>query len=139
MSSKNVETHKAIHQAFNKRDMEGGVRSVAEGLIYQDKARGVTFHGPRGLKEFWQGWLTALSNVQCSDPTYIDAGDAVICQAFGRGVNDGPLGPLPATGKKMDLCFCEVIHFNQKGQIVSGELYYDQMSLLIQLGHAKAS
>ena len=33
------------------------------------------------------------------------------------------------------LQFCEVWHFDKEGQMVSGNGYYDQYTLLTQLGH----
>jgi hypothetical protein len=50
------------------------------------------------------------------------------------GRQDGPLGPFPATGKKFALPLCEMWHFNVAGQVVGGDLYYDQLSLLTHLG-----
>ena len=138
MTSRNVETFRAAHQAFNRRDFDAVVTAMAENVTYEDRARNATFRGRAGFKEFMQGWVTALSNAEVSEPTYIDAGDVVVAQFTGRGTNDGPLGPLPATGKQLNLAFCEIIRFDDKGQIVSGALYYDQLSLFTQLGHAQA-
>jgi hypothetical protein len=42
---------------------------------------------------------------------------------------------MPATGRRLSVRFCEVMRFNEKGRIVNGGLYYDQLSLLIQAGH----
>jgi len=50
------------------------------------------------------------------------------------GTHDGPLGPLPATGKEFTLPLCEMWHFDSSGTVVGGDLYYDQVSLLMQLG-----
>ena len=50
------------------------------------------------------------------------------------GTHDGPLGPFPSTGGKFALALCELWHFNPSGQVVGGDLYYDQVSLLTQLG-----
>lgn len=36
MASKNVETLRAAHESWNKRDFEGLVKNVAEGLVYAD-------------------------------------------------------------------------------------------------------
>jgi hypothetical protein len=46
----------------------------------------------------------------------------------------GPLGPFPATGKEFALPLCEMWHFDSSGRVVGGDLYYDQVSLLMQLG-----
>jgi hypothetical protein len=47
-----------------------------------------------------------LSNATVTEPVYIDGGDVVVAQFIGTGTSDGPLGPLPATGKQMKLPFC---------------------------------
>jgi len=137
MASKNVETFRAAHQAFNKRDFDAVVGVMVEDVSYEDRARGNTFRGRSGFKEFMQAWVQAFSNATVTEPTYIDGGDIVVCQFIGTGVNDGPLGPLAATGKEMKLPFCEFLRFNDKGQGVSGGCYYDQLSMLTQLGHAQ--
>ena len=139
MSSQNVETFRAAHQAFNSRDFDAVVSKMAEGFTYRDQAQNVTFTGRDGFREFMQGWVDAFSDARVTDPTYLDAGDTVIAQFKGRGVNDGPLGALPETGRKMDLPFCELMRFDESGQIVSGGAYYDQLTMMTQLGHIEQS
>jgi steroid delta-isomerase-like uncharacterized protein len=129
----------AAHRAFNTRDFDAVVNLMAEDVVYQDRARDITFRGRSGFKEFMQGWVTSFSNAEVSEATYTDAGNTVIAQFVGRGVNDGPIGPLPATGKLIKFNYCEILRFNDKGQVISGDAYYDQLSMLIQLGHAQAT
>ncbi len=74
MASQNVETFRAAHEAFNRRDFDGVVSKMAEGITYRDQARNVTFTGRNGFKEFMQGWAGAFSNATVTDPTYLDAG-----------------------------------------------------------------
>jgi SnoaL-like polyketide cyclase len=50
------------------------------------------------------------------------------------GTHDGPLGPFPATGRPFTLELCELWRFDPEGRVVGGDLYYDQVSLLMQLG-----
>ena len=38
MASKNVETLRAAHESWNRRDFQGIVRNAAEGLTYTDQA-----------------------------------------------------------------------------------------------------
>jgi steroid delta-isomerase-like uncharacterized protein len=139
MASQNAETFRELHQAFNRRDFDGVVSKMAEGFTYRDQARNVTFTGRDGFKEFMEGWAGAFSNATVTDPSYLDAGDTVIAQFMARGVNDGPLGPLPATGREIDVPFCELMRFDDDGQIVSGGIYYDQLTMMIQLGHSEPS
>ncbi len=35
----------------------------------------------------------------------------------------------------MDLPFCEILYWTPEGQVESAEIYYDQMTMLGQLGH----
>ena len=137
MATKNVETFRAAHQAFNRRDFNAVVNAMTEDFTYEDHARGMTFRGRVGFKEFMQGWVGAFSNAAVSEPTYIDGSNIVVSEFTGRCINDGPLGPFPATGRPMSLLFCEIMRFNDNGQIVSGAAYYDQMSIMVQLGHAQ--
>jgi hypothetical protein len=53
----------------------------------------------------------------------------------GTGRNDGPLGPLPATGREASVPFCETREYDADGKVVRSDLYYDQLTLLEQLGH----
>ncbi len=139
MSLQNAETFGELHRAFNRRDFDGVVSKMAEGFTYRDQARNVTFTGRDGFKEFMQGWADAFSNATVTDPTYLDAGDTVIARFQGRGVNDGALGPLPETGREIDVPFCELMRFDDNGQIASGGIYYDQLTMMTQLGHIEPS
>lgn len=58
-----------------------------------------------------------------------------IAQFIVTGTNHGPLGSMPATDRKMTMPFCEIAHFDKQDRIVSGGCYYDQYTLLTQLGH----
>ncbi len=72
MASQNVETFRAAHEGFNRRDFDGVVSKMADGFTYHDRARNVTFAGRNGFKEFMQGWAEAFSNAAVSDPSYLD-------------------------------------------------------------------
>ncbi len=76
-----------------------------------------------------------ISDGRITNPEYIDVGDIVVAQFTTEGTNDGPFGSLKATGRRMSLPFCEIVHFDKEGRIVSGACYYDQYTLLTQLGH----
>ena len=136
MSSRNVETFRAAHDAFNRRDFDGVANVLSDQFIYDDRARGTTFKGRTGFKEFMQAWVTAFSDAAVTEPTYIDGGDIVVATFLGTGTNDGRFGDAPATGKRMALPFCEIMRFDAAGRIQSGGIYYDQLSMLTQLGIA---
>ena len=56
MESRNVETHRAGHEAFNRRDFDAMVKEYAESISWIDQARGITFRTPQEFKNpFWRG------------------------------------------------------------------------------------
>lgn len=137
MSAAYVATFRSAHGEFNRREFDALLNRLAPSFTYRDHARGLSFDGREGFREFMNGWITGFSDAQVSEATYLDAGDVVIAQFQARGTHDGALGPLTATGRPMDLPMCELIRFNDQGEIVSGGLYYDQLSMLSQPGLAQ--
>ena len=135
MASKNVETLRAAHQSWNKRDFDAVVSNAVKGLAYTDHGRNITLNTRDKFREWTEGWAKAFSDGRITNPQYIDAGDIVVAQFTAEGTNDGPFGSMKPTGRKMSLPFCEICHFDKQGRMVSGGCYYDQYTLLTQLGH----
>ena len=135
-TAKNVKTLREAHRNFNQGELKAAAEKVAEDVTYTDRARDMTVEGrEEWVERYLRGWKAAFSDAKVDDPTYIDAGDTVVALATGRGTNDGSFGPFPSTGKKGAFPFCEVVRFNGEGKIVSGEIFYDRMTILTQLGH----
>ena len=134
MSAKNVKTLRAAHESWNNRDFAGVIRNNAANLTYAARSP-LTLNTREKFRERSEGWAKAFSDGRISNPQYIDAGDIVIAPFTAEGTNDGPFGSMKPTGRKMSLPFCEICHFGKQGQIVSGACYYDQYTLLTQLGH----
>ena len=63
--------------------------------------------------------------------------DQAFVEFIGRGTNTGPLhlptGDLPATGRPVELQFCEAFRI-RGGKIVSYHIYYDALGFMQQLG-----
>jgi steroid delta-isomerase-like uncharacterized protein len=135
MASRNVEIHRAGHEAFNRRDFEAMTKQYADSIEWTDHAQGRTFRTAQEFTDdFLPGWVRASSDIRITAPRYLDAGHTVVCTFTVAGTHDGPLGPFPATGKQFVLPLCELWRFDQSGGVVGGDLYYDQVSLLTQLG-----
>ena len=132
----NTETYRRAHEAFNRRDWVAVTSNFSANSEYVDEARGVTLKGPDEFADYLRdNWLASFSDAQVTRPSYIDGGAAVVSQYLAAGTNDGPMGAMAATLKPMRLPMCEVMTFNPAGQITGGRLYYDQASVLVQLGH----
>src|SRR4029453_3110853 len=95
MESRNVETYRAGHEAFNRRDFDAMVKEYAETISWIDQARGITFRTPAEVEEeFLKGGIQAASDCQVPSARYTDAGETVVARFTGRGTNDGPFGPF---------------------------------------------
>ena len=135
MAPRNVEIHRAGHEAFNRRDFAAMTSHYADSIAWTDHAQGRTFRTPEEFRDdFLTGWVQASSDIRIIDPRYLDAGQTVMCTFTVVGTHDGPLGPLPATGRPFALELCELWHFDPSGRVAGGDLYYDQVSLLTQVG-----
>ena len=134
MTSRSVEIYRAGHEAFNQRDFDAMTKQYADSITWTDHAQGRTFSTPQQFKDdFLPVWVEAASDIRIASPSYLEAGQTVVCTFTAVGTHDGPFGPFPATGKEFALPLCEMWHFDSNGQIVGGDLYYDQVSLLTQL------
>jgi steroid delta-isomerase-like uncharacterized protein len=135
MESPNVETYRAGHEGFNRRDFAAMTKRYADNITWTDHSRGRTFRTVQEFRDdFLADWVGASRDIRITDRRYIDAGQTVVCTFTVVGTHNGPLGPFPATGKEFALPLCEMWHFDSGGQIDGGDLYYDQVSLLMQLG-----
>jgi steroid delta-isomerase-like uncharacterized protein len=135
MPSRNIGSHRAGHEAFNRRDFEAMTRHYADTISWTDHSQGRTFRTPQEFRDdFLAGWIAASSDIRITGPRYLDAGQTTVCTFTVEGTQDGPLGPFPATGRRFALPLCELWHFDPRGRVVGGDLYYDQVSLLTQLG-----
>ncbi len=137
MASKNVEAHRTAHENWSQRDFDALVSEMVENFTYQDHARDLSIGTREGFKKYVAAWAESFPDGVITDARYRDAGDSVVAEFVVRGTNDGPLGSLPATGRSWTGHLCEIMNFDSEGRMVSGGLYYDQLSMLVQLGHAE--
>jgi steroid delta-isomerase-like uncharacterized protein len=137
MASTNVETVRTIHAAFNDRDWDLMQSKIAEGCQWVD-GQMTTHKGPEEFATHYsKAWADAFSDGKVTNARYYDAGDTVVAEFVGTGTHDGPLGPMPASGKHLDLPYIEVYHFDGDGKVSGGAAYMDGYGMMVQLGFAE--
>ncbi|MCW8985066.1 MAG: ester cyclase [Thermoanaerobaculales bacterium] len=87
-----------------------------------------------GLKEFLQGDLETVSDPKMVLHRLVAEDDLVAFWATYSGIQDGPMGPFPATGKRMELDFAGM-HRIADDKIVETWVTWDNLTGLAQLGH----
>jgi steroid delta-isomerase-like uncharacterized protein len=138
MASSNASAIKGAHDAFNSRDWKAMSAVVADDCVWID-GRGQRYDGPDAFaNDYSKAWADAFSDAEVTEAQYYDAGDTVVAEFVGRGTHDGQLGPMPATGRRVDVPYVEIYRFNADGKVSSGRAYFDQLALLTQLGQAPA-
>src|SRR3954451_11115918 len=96
MATRNVDNHRAGHEAFNRRDFAAMTEHYADGISWTDHAQGRTFGTPEEFRtDFLAGWLGVSSDIRITDARYLDAGRTVVSTFTVAGRQDGPLGPFP--------------------------------------------
>ena len=133
--SRNSETVRTTIDAFNRRDWDTLVASIADNCEFVD-ARDEAYTGKKGFLDYCQGWTNAFADGRTTEERYYDAGDTVIVEFVGRGKHTSALGPIPATGMEVSIPYVEIYRFDAAGKVVSGRAYFDQLGFLQQLGVA---
>ncbi len=132
--SKNLETIRAAHESWNRRDFDGIVRNMVDNVVYTDRARNLTLSSRQKFKEWTQAWAKAFSDGRITNSQYLDAGDVVVTTFTVEGTNDSSFNGLPPTGRRVTFTYWEISRLDKNGRTISGEGYYDQYTILTQLG-----
>lgn len=130
----NVQLHQATLRAMSDHGAAEAAAFVADDVVYTDQARNLVMKGRDETVEWLGAWKTAFSEGRAELTSCLDAGDWTIARFRGVGRNDGPFAGLPATGRQLDVPFCELLRWRD-GKIVEGEIYYDAATIMTQLGH----
>jgi steroid delta-isomerase-like uncharacterized protein len=133
----NIAIVKNLYTLFNQRKVDEASKLVASQCTWTNIPTGQAYVGPSGFKDFCQSWLTAFSDARVEIRNQIANEDMVVTEFTGRGTHDGPLqspnGTVPATRKKLELSFVEIVKL-ESGKIVEARAYFDSATLMRQLG-----
>jgi steroid delta-isomerase-like uncharacterized protein len=135
--SKGLDNIRAAHESWNRRDFDGVISNVSDTLTYTDKALNHTFKSKNEFRNMVEAWAAAFPDGKITSASYLDAGDTVIAQFTVEGTNTGSFAGLPPTGRRARFEMCEICRCDKNGIALSANMYYDQYSILTQLGHLK--
>ncbi|MFY9916536.1 MAG: nuclear transport factor 2 family protein [Nocardioidaceae bacterium] len=130
-----TDIHKKLHGYFNKREWDSMDAHMRADVTYEDSPRGLTTKNIDEFKDWLREWEKSFSDAKVSHVTYFEGENFSLATFSGTGTNDGQLGPFPASKKRMDNPMWEMLHFDAEGKVASGQIMYDQVTMLGQLGH----
>ena len=128
----------ALFEEWEKRDFDSVMAHFADGGVVRDHPRDITLTAPADIRAWMESWATACPDSTAGARATVSSSSGAVIEGTYAGTNTGPFGPLPASGRSVSMPFAIVIGFNDDGQMTSYDVYYDQYTLLSQLGHVPA-
>lgn len=133
----NATVARAHYDAFNQRDFDKSLTLVTDDVKWTNIPFNVTFSGRKGYREYLENWTTAMPDCKVEIVNVVAGEEWTAVELIGRGTHTGPLmgpqGMIPATHKKLELKFCEVLR-NRDGQVSEARVYFDGTSMMRQFG-----
>ena len=136
IEQRNMEVVRGAHAALARGDFEGFKSAIGPGYVRHCQAM------PPGLQEltgtdqffaFLAEWIAAVPDYQDTISPMIADGDKVAYVSTMTGVQSGPLGDLPATGREFTLVNI-IIQRLENGKVVETWVSWDNLAFLTQLG-----
>lgn len=90
-------------------------------------------NGPEGFRMYVTGFRTAMPDLHMQVEDLIAEGDRVAIRITARGTQTGPLGDIPASGRKLTLGAMIIARFDENGRYAEGWGEHDRLTLLQQL------
>ncbi len=112
MESTNVRTALAQVEAFNRRDLDAQVSGYADQFKATDHGRGATMTTRDEVKAWNEEWIASSSDARVQVERVIDGGSAVVSVLVLEGTNDGPMGPIPPTGRRITARGVQILTFD---------------------------
>src|SRR6266487_2410320 len=98
---------------------------------------GMTVRGPEGYQQLMLGWTQAFPESGNKKTKVVATEEGAVAEYIGHGIHTGPMqspaGEIAATGRKVELPFCDVYRVRD-GKIISLHQYYDALGFMQQLG-----
>ena len=142
MSQSIADTAKAQITAYNQKDWNAVANVLASGCVYDEVPTHRRVQGISDITTAWRGWATALPDSNATFDSVSVSGNTVTLELTWRGTHNGPLqtpgGPLPPSGKKIEIRACQVVDVAD-GKVQAVRHYFDMATMLRQLGAFSAA
>jgi predicted ester cyclase len=131
----NKEVVREVITAIDNRMFDLLDELVMPDLVRHSQATpGVEVRSLEQFKEFLTQDIATFPDAKQELHTIIAKGDKVAVYLTFTGTQDGPMGPFPATGKKVDMNFLGMFRL-ENGKVAEIWVEWDNLNILTQLGH----
>ena len=131
----NIRIVTAATEAINKRDLAALDAYISEHVVRHSAATaGVVVTNLAEFRAFLETDFTSIPDSVQDIEIIFGNDDFVAVRASYRGTQTGPMGPFPATGKKIVLWYMAMFRI-EDGKIAEIWVEWDNLDALTQLGH----
>ncbi len=134
---KNLESGKALMDAFNKRDWKAMGDQFDDKLVWSEQGVAKDFTGKAATLKSLEGLAKAFSDVKFSSDAMWAAGDYVAWQGTMSGTNDGAapeMGLAKPTKKPVSLKFFQLLKYGKDGKLTNSYGFWNSGAMAMQLG-----
>jgi predicted ester cyclase len=129
----NLEAWQKSLAAFNSKKAADYMAFYTDDAVESDHAGDKDHKGKKDIQAGAEMFHKAFPDLKVETPTTFAAGDYVVAMGTFSGTNDGPLGPMKATKKKVNGEFAEVVRMKD-GKIAELWRFRNGMAMAMQLG-----
>ncbi len=131
----NADVVRRMIDAVNRRDLDALDAVVAPDVVRRSAATaGVTVRSLDDFKAFLESDFATVPDSVIDVRHLIAQDDLVAVHAIYSGTQQGPMGPFPPTGKRVEGPFLSFLRIAD-GKIAEMWVEWDNLSMLTQLGH----
>jgi len=120
-------------EGLNRGDLATADRIFAKDCVIHITGQAEAIRGPEAWKQFLGVFLTAFPDLKFVMEDQVVQGDKVAHRWTSTGTHTGPLGPVPATGKKVKIDGL-VMDRLVNGKVQERWEQFDNAALMQQLG-----
>lgn len=134
----NLKVVNASNEALNDRDLDRFESFHLNSVIQRDPQNPEGIKGAKAIRASLEPFLKAFPDIRIVAETQFGSGDWITQLGHTRGTNTGPLEmpggqTIPATNKSIRLPIAMIARL-EGGKFAEINLYFDQASMLAQLG-----
>jgi steroid delta-isomerase-like uncharacterized protein len=129
----NLETIKKANDAFNTKKVADTMAFYADDAMESDQATAADVKGKKEIEKGVQMFWKAFPDVKVETKGSWAAGDYVVVEGTFTGTNDGPMGKMPKTGKKVTGQYAEIFKLKD-GKITEVWRFRNGLAMAMQLG-----
>ena len=123
-----------IEVGWNQKDLSNLEEFFADDCTRRVNA--VTYaHGTKELEANMKIYFNGFPDLSILVEEIFESEDHICLNWTINGTNTGEFGELKATGKKIEIHGMSRLSFDEQGKIVYEDVYYNELSLMQQLGH----